>query len=345
MRRSIALILPSIAMILSLVAPAEAGGVNVLDLDRYYYPVGASESQAVEAVLFRTVKAAERALKQSWSIYLIAEPRDWDDIRLKPGDPRIGTLRLQPGSVNGTALASFAFTVPQVPAGHYILALCTSAGCKTSVGDLYTSGIEVVESEAQARLLLRLDRMRNRQRNVGHKLREMHRDEAGLRRDVASNQDEIKSLTADRDALRARLRALEDELTRPASPVPWAIAAVLLAIVVMGAVRYLRPSARWERYFEPDEDTEPGGEEAAPSMAPLPSRSRGRARHTTTPCGSDRGSRSTRTERFSSAVRAGEGEVRSLRRLTFRPPARHHLGAGVEADAFRPVDVRISEQR
>jgi hypothetical protein len=65
MRRSIALILPSIAMILSLVAPAEAGGVNVLDLDRYYYPVGASESQAVEAVLFRTVKAAERALKQS----------------------------------------------------------------------------------------------------------------------------------------------------------------------------------------------------------------------------------------------------------------------------------------
>jgi hypothetical protein len=269
MRRSIALILPSIAMILSLVAPAEAGGVNMLNLDRYYYPVGASESQAEEAVLFRTVKAAEHALKQSWSIYLIAEPRDWDDIRLKPGDPRIGTLRLQPGSVGGTALASFAFTVPQVPVGHYILVLCTSAGCKAPVGDLYPSGIEVVESEAQASILQRLDRMRSRQWKLRYKLREMLRDEAGLRRDVASNQDDIESLTGDRDALRARLRALEDELTRPASPVPWAIAAVLLAIVVMGVIRYLRPSARWKRYFEPDEDTEPGGEETAPSITPL----------------------------------------------------------------------------
>ncbi|MQB00815.1 MAG: hypothetical protein GEU78_11070 [Actinobacteria bacterium] len=269
MRRPITLISLAIAMLLGLAGPAEAGGGNMLALDRIYYPVGTSESEAQQAVVFRTVKAAERAMGQEWSIYLIAEPRDWDDIRLKPDDPRIGTLALQPGSVEGTALASFAFTVPQVAEGRYILALCATTGCKPSVGDLYTSGIHVVESEAQAEILQRLDNTESRQWNLRHRLRETRRHEADLRRDIESNQDQIRNLTADRDALRTRLRALEDEPAWSSSPVPWGIALVLLAIVVVAVTRYLRPSARWEHYFEPDEDTEPGGEEPGPSITPL----------------------------------------------------------------------------
>jgi hypothetical protein len=267
MRRPI-LIPLSIAVMLSVAGPAGAGGGNMLALDRYHYPVGTSESGVQRAVVFRTAKAAERAMAQEWSIYLIAEPRDWDDIRLKPDDPRIGTLELQPGSVEGTARASFAFIVPQVAEGHYILALCASTGCKPSIGDLYTSGIHVVESEAHAEIFQRLDQMESRQLNLRHRLRETHRHEADLRRDIESKQDQITNLTADRDALRGRLRAVEDELAQSGSPVPWGIALVILAILLMGAIRYLRPSARWERYFEPDEDTEPGGEAAGPSMPP-----------------------------------------------------------------------------
>lgn len=273
MRRSmtcLALISLSMAVLLGPAGPAGAGGVETLELDRFYYPIGTSENHGEQAVVFRTVEAAERALEQTWSIYLTADPRRWNHIRLQPGDPRIGTLQLRPGSVKGTALASFAFTVPQMPVGDYILALCTSAGCRGSVGDLYTSTIEVVESEGQARIFQRLDEMSSRQRSLGYKLRNTRRVATGLRRDIASNEDEIAGLTADRDALRARLRAAEKELARPASPVPWVIAAILLAIVAMGATRHLRTSARRERYVEPDEDTEPIVEELAPPMPSLP---------------------------------------------------------------------------
>lgn len=58
MRRSmmcLALISLSMAVLLGPAGPAGAGGVETLNLDRYYYPIGTSENDGEQAVVFRTV--------------------------------------------------------------------------------------------------------------------------------------------------------------------------------------------------------------------------------------------------------------------------------------------------
>lgn len=222
---------PLTAAILATGVPASAGG-SWLELDRSSYAPG---DRATVRASFSSGQLEGTLGDGPYYLYLVPEssslPRDGSPI---PDEVRqVGPLHIWESTGNYCCWnASAQFIVPEVPAGKYFLDYCNSPCTVDGMGDLIGGSLFVGETEEEARLIARIERLEFKVEALARIKRDLRKTEAAL----AEAQTQY-------DQLVGRLRAARPDeappsggtavpAERPIAPAAWALG---LGVLLLGA--------------------------------------------------------------------------------------------------------------
>jgi hypothetical protein len=143
--------------------------------------------------------------------------------------------------------AIVAFTVPDVPVGDYLVAVC-DPGCHEGVGDLVGAPTVIASSAEEGRLLLQMQRADFRARTAKQRLGKSVREQAALQQRVSEQADALDARATQITRLGAQVAGLRKAASNePAGFPPWAFGglAVLILLVVLSAYELGRRRPRW----------------------------------------------------------------------------------------------------
>lgn len=155
---------PGLALLSALVVggfmatPASAGGGNFIEFEPDHFAPGMK------------VVAKNRYFTRSdvghgpYYGYLLKEVRNWnpsmEDYREGIVLGRVEILWPQPGwegSMKNNPKLTFSFDVPEIPSGDYLVSLCNSPCTHPLDTDINPTGVQILKSPLEARLLERMD--------------------------------------------------------------------------------------------------------------------------------------------------------------------------------------------
>jgi hypothetical protein len=232
------------------VPPAGAGGVSWLEFDRRYLVVGHRVTGSTAFFDDASGRTGGRIADGPYTAYLVPDERWIEPPTIPAKAIPLGTLGIADiGRPGGMARAHLTFTVPDVPPGRYTIGLCNDPCAKSSVGDLYGGGIEVVATPLDARLAVEAGRSDRKLERLEARLEERMN---GLLRgwERLGEMRNAQTLLADRVAeLETQVAGLQGELReRPSAGQAWWLVgtASLVAAGTFLARRRRRPAERQE---------------------------------------------------------------------------------------------------
>jgi hypothetical protein len=236
-----------IGAVMTAAPPAAAGG-SWLETEQSYYAPG---DHAVARGVFGDGSYKGTVDDGPFNLYLVPGYR-W----LPRNEPipewavLLGPLTIRPADGQYCCwVASADFTVPDVASGRYSLDYCNDPCTVDGIGDLLGGSFFVGESEQEARLMGRIERLRIKVEALAPTKRDLRKTEAAL----AQVQERYDTLVGRLRAMRPDESSPREE-TEPADrPVPaWAVVAGL--IVLTGGAWFRRRLGRTAiPDFVPDE--------------------------------------------------------------------------------------------
>jgi hypothetical protein len=254
------------AAILATAGPAAAGG-SWLETKDPYYPPG---SQATARGTFGPGAYEGRVSDGPYYAYLVPGFR-WFE---KPGPVPdyaipLGPITIRPATGNYCCwAASLTFTVPDLPPGRYSIDYCNDPCTVNGIGDLIGGSFWVADTQEEARLMARIDRLEAKAKGLKRIKHDLRRTEAAL----AEAEDEQVSLinelrVAALQAASAAARGEGRASVRESLP-PWVTASLVAVALFIGAW-YRRSSGRKVPDVVPDELVRQFGQ--VPSRQPMTS--------------------------------------------------------------------------
>jgi hypothetical protein len=254
------------AAILATAGPAAAGG-SWLETKDPYYPPG---SQATARGTFGPGAYEGRVSDGPYYAYLVPGFR-WFE---KPGPVPdyaipLGPITIRPATGNYCCwAASLTFTVPDLPPGRYSIDYCNDPCTVNGIGDLIGGSFWVADTQKEARLMARIDRLEAKAKGLKRIKHDLRRTEAAL----AEAEDEQVSLinelrVAALQAASAAARGEGRASVRESLP-PWVTASLVAVALFIGAW-YRRSSGRKVPDVVPDELVRQFGQ--VPSRQPMTS--------------------------------------------------------------------------
>jgi hypothetical protein len=148
---------------------------------------------------------------------------------------------------DGTWSASVTFTVPDVPAGEYLVAVC-DRGCHQGVGDMVGAPTVIATSPEEGRLFLKMERADLRARIASRRLKKSVHDQAALQQQTQTQADALDAQAGRIATLRTQVAALRSTSSDSSGGlVPWAIGGILIVIllVALSGYEFGRRRPRW----------------------------------------------------------------------------------------------------
>lgn len=234
------------AAILATAGPAAAGG-SWLETEDQYYPPG---SQATARGTFGPGAYEGRVSDGPYYAYLVPGFR-WLD---QPGPIPdyaipLGPMTIRPATGNYCCwVATVTFTVPDVAPGRYSIDYCNDPCTVTGLGDLIGGSFLVADTQEDAQLMARIDRLEAKVGALARTRRDLRRAMARVERleekaeALAQARDDLRHAEAAVAEARERyiqirdrlviVQALEPPATEPADRrlSPWALAAGFAAL-------------------------------------------------------------------------------------------------------------------
>jgi hypothetical protein len=176
------------AAILATAGPAAAGG-SWLETEDQYYPPG---SQATARGTFGPGAYEGRVSDGPYYAYLVPGFR-WFE---KPGPVPDYAIPLGPITIRRATgnyccwAAALTFTVPDLPPGRYSIDYCNDPCTVNGIGDLIGGSFWVADTQEEARLMARIDRLEAKAKSLKRIKHDLRRTEAAL----AEAEDEQVSL-------------------------------------------------------------------------------------------------------------------------------------------------------
>jgi hypothetical protein len=229
-----------VAGILGAGGPAAAGG-SWLETDEQYYPPG---SQATAKGTFGPGAYRGRVSDGPYYAYLVPGFR-WFE---KPGPVPDYAVPLGPITIRRATgnyccwVASLTFTVPDLPPGRYSIDYCNDHCTVNGIGDLLGGSFWVADTQDEARLMARIDRLEAKAESLKRIKRDLREAETelgdlqGVESELAELRDHYYGLVSDLRAARAQDGPAQVEIPEPTArslpPAAWALG---LAALVVGA--------------------------------------------------------------------------------------------------------------
>jgi hypothetical protein len=239
-----------VAGILSAGGPAAAGG-SWLETDEQYYPPG---SPATARGTFGPGAYEGRLSDGPYLAYLVPGFR-WFE---KPGSvpdyaTPLGPITIRPATGNYCCwVASLTFLVPDLPPGRYSIEYCNDPCTVNGIGDLLGGSFFIAQTEEQARLLDRIERLERKAQLVSRLKRDLREAEAeladlqGAEAELAELREHYFELVSDLRAARAQDAPPPVEIpeprTRPLAPGAWVLGLAALVIGMFVRRRLGRPA-------------------------------------------------------------------------------------------------------
>jgi hypothetical protein len=219
--------------ILATAGPAAAGG-SWLETEDPYYPPG---SQATARGTFGPGAYEGRASDGPYYAYLVPGFR-WFE---KPGPVPDYAIPLGPITIRRATgnyccwAASLTFTVPDLPPGRYSIDYCNDPCTVNGIGDLIGGSFWVADTQEEARLMARIDRLEAKAESLKRIKHDLRRTEAAL----AEAEDEQALLitrlrVAALQAASASARGEGTVSVRETLP-PWVSASLVAMALLLGA--------------------------------------------------------------------------------------------------------------
>jgi hypothetical protein len=232
----------SIAVAGSVAVPVEAGGLTWLDFDSRFEVVGQVAVSDRTDVWFPTANDAEAALADSYYVYLAPGYRYREHWR-PPGKDAVlaGRITLSRLKWAGNILrARSEFVVPDLASGKYSAYAC-DLGCRAPLSDVRPTPLRIFQSEMEARVVGRLERVRDRMRSEIFRLDERFQNRLTDSRVSILRQVGVRDRWTE-EKLRKEIGALNariDRLVKAQQPT-WSDYSLRLALVllIMIAVAY-----------------------------------------------------------------------------------------------------------
>jgi hypothetical protein len=229
-----------ISLVLAIVTapPAAAGGPTWLDFDSRFEVVGEVAVSDRTDVWFPTAHDAQAALATTYYVYLAPGYRYRDDWR-PPGRDAVlaGRIALSRLKLAGNILrARSKFVVPDLSSGKYSAYAC-DLGCTVPLGDVYPAPVRIFQSEMEARLVGRLERVRDRMRSEIFRLDERFQNRLTDSRVSILRQAGVRDRWTE-EKLREEIGALNariDRLVKAQQPT-WSDYSLRLALVLISLI-------------------------------------------------------------------------------------------------------------
>jgi hypothetical protein len=268
MRRRLLMAATIVVTMLTTGGPARAGGASWFGPEHPYHAVG--DHLSIRAAFWSG--GFEGTVSQGpYYAYLVPQYQWLPKGPIPANAIPLGPITIAPATgKKGERVATLTFTVPDVDPGRYSIDYCNRPCTVEGVGDLHGSSFWIGDTEEEARLAARVNRLEVKARQLSGKNREIRALEARLAAAEEERADLINQLriaalqrasTAERDGDAAQSRQ---------SVFPWGLA-VALTVALLGVWYRRRLGRHVVPEVVPDELVREVRDSQVPSRQPMTS--------------------------------------------------------------------------